>query len=90
MTERLIGEKTQGTNEVIAYAVDFSAWGTVSSVTSVTITPSATLTGTESLSGNIVTSPIVSGLLSGVLYSMLITIVISGNTMSGYLRIRGE
>lgn len=90
MTERLLAEKAQGTNEDIAYAVDFSGWGTVSSVTSVTVTPSATTTGSASLVGNVVTTPKISGLSSGVLYSVLITVVISGNTMSGVLRLRGE
>jgi len=90
MTERLLGEKAQGTNESIAYAVDFSGWGTVSSVTSVTVSPSATLTGSESLVGNVVTTPKISGLSAGVLYTVLITIVISGNTMSGILYLKGE
>ena len=88
MTERLLAEKAQGTNEEIAYAVDFSGWGTVSSVTSVTITPEATTSGSASYV--VVTTPKISGLSSGVLYSVLITVVISGNTMSGVLRIRGE
>ncbi len=90
MTERLLAEKAQGTNEEIAYVVDFSGWGTVSSVTSVTITPEATTSGSASYVGNVVTTQKISGLSSGVLYSVLITVVISGNTMSGVLRIRGE
>ena len=90
MTERILGEKAQGTNEDIAYSIDFSAWGTVSSVTSVSISPSATLTGESSLVGNVVTTPKVSALSSGQVYSLLVTVVISDNTMSGILRIRGE
>jgi hypothetical protein len=88
--KRLLGKEYQGTNESIAYEVDFSAWGTVSSVTSVTISPEATLTGSASLANNIVTTPILSGLTVGILYRMLITVVVDGNTMSGYILIESE
>ena len=88
--KRLLAREFQGTNESIAYEVDFSAWGTVSSVTSVTVSPTATLTGSASLANNIVTTPILSGLTVGILYRMLITVVVDGNTMSGYILIESE
>lgn len=90
MKERLLATKTQGTNEAIAYEVDFTKWGTVASVTSVTVSPTATLTGSPALLGNVVTTPKLSGLSDAVLYSLMIIVVIAGNTMSGVIQIRGE
>lgn len=88
--KRLLSKEYQGTNESIAYEVDFSAWGTVSSVSRVAVSPTATLTGSDSLAGNIVTTPLLSGLTLGAQYRLLITVVIDGNTMSGYILIKSE
>lgn len=90
MSNRKLSEEKQGTNESIAYEVDFSAWGMVSSVSSVSVSPTATLTGSASAVGNVVTTPLLSGLTDGTFYRLLITVIIDGNTMSGYISIKGE
>jgi len=83
----------QGSNETISYAIDFADWGTPSSpactlwqgTTNVT---STNLSGSASVTGDIVTTPAVKTLTAGSEYVMKCVVTISGNTESCWLVIR--
>ena len=92
----------QGTDERIAYVFDYTDIGTpstdVSSTDSFVLLDvnansdvSATkLSGSGSVSGYEVTSPLVISLTAGTQYKLTSKVVISGNTVSSFALITGE
>jgi len=98
-TKREVNESplTQGTDESIAYTIDFTRWGTPSSPT-VTLydetaaedVSSTNLTGSASVDSNEVTTPAVHSLTRGHNYRLSCVVTIDGNTMSAFLRIKAE
>lgn len=92
----------QGSDERIAYVFDYTDIGTPSTDVSSTdsfqlydVTNSADvtatkLTGSGSVSGYNVTSPLVISLVAGYQYRLTSKVVISSNTVSAYALITGE
>ena len=85
---------TQGPYEQIAYSFDWSAIGTPDSAGTVKIydktgtdTSGTNLTGSASLTGNIVTTPIVKSLTARGKYKLVSSVTISSNTLTAYLEI---
>lgn len=98
-TKREVNESPliQGDDECIAYTIDFTRWGTPSGPT-VTLydetaaadVSSTNLTGSASVTDNVVTTPEVYGLTRGHLYRLSCAVTIDGNTMSAFCRIKAE
>jgi len=92
---------SQGSNEHIAYEIDFTKWNPHSTVIS---NPTATLIditngvdvtatkmlGAASILGNIFTTPSVYGLVDGVQYRLNCYIDVDGNTLEAWGIIIGE
>jgi hypothetical protein len=87
----------QGTDEQIAYQLTVTPWG--SSPSSVTVTlknaqgvdvSAACLSGSASISGNVITTPKVISLVAGEKYRLEIKFTISGNVMEAWGEIWGE
>ena len=86
-----------GTDEEIAWLFDFEPWG--GSPTSPgakiydsqnTDQTSTNLSGSSSVSGDIVTTPQVLDLIAGERYRLIILVTIDGNKESAYIYIDGE
>lgn len=94
------GQKTQGSDEEIAYSVDLSDWGTVAAspaptctltnLTTNTTCTTANLSGSVTLVGNVITTPKVVDLSRNTDYRLGILATVNTNLMSGYLDIKGE
>lgn len=92
-TTRVVSETPawQGNDESIAYVFDWSNVGTPTSpectltdILGQTDLSSTNLSGSASVSGDNVTSPLVTALSAGVQYRLTCTVTISGNTFSSY------
>ena len=92
------GELEQGQDEIIAYTLTTTPWG--SSPTSVVVTlwditaatwtdvSSTMLSGAASAIGDVITTPLVTGLTAGSTYRLEIKFVTGGNTLEAYAEIR--
>ena len=91
----------QGQYEEIAYKFNFAPWGGSPSNPSATMwqkqpngeevdTSTANLSGSESVSGDIVTTPVVLDLLPESVYRLAVNVDIDGNKMEAYITLRGE
>lgn len=87
----------QGADERIAYSFDFTNWGTPTTPTVTIIdidtgssVSSTCLTGTASIAGNTVITPIVHTLEAEHRYKLTCKVVIGANTQSAYVEIVGE
>ncbi len=98
-TKREVNESplTQGEDESIAYTIDFTRWGTPSAPvvtlydeTSAEDVTGSKLTGSASVTDNVVTTPEVYGLTRGRTYRLSCAVTIDGNTMSAFCRIKAE
>jgi hypothetical protein len=87
----------QGANERIAYKLTTTPWG--SSPTSPVVKifdqtgvdkSSTNLSGSPSVTGDVITTPLVIALQSSVQYKLTINFVVSGNTMEAYGYIAGD
>lgn len=93
---------SQGSNELIAYNIDFTKWSphatpitnptaTLIDVTNGNIDVTATkMVGAASILGNVVTTPLVVGLVPGVEYRMNVYVDIDGNTFEAWGTIIAE
>lgn len=87
----------QGANESIAYEVDFGNWGTPTSPavalyakTDLTTSLTAKMTGSATVTGDVVTTPAIHSLTAGAAYLMRVTATVLGNTMSCWCEIQTE
>ena len=92
-TTRMVTEAPgwQGSTESIAYTFDWSDIGTPTSPTCAlksideqTDYTATNLSGSASVSGDNVTSPLVQSLSAGSQYKLICTVTISGNTFTSY------
>jgi hypothetical protein len=93
------GRQYQGDAEKIAYQVDVTNWGASPSSPSVgvldesqnnlDVTTSVT-SGSPSVSGNIITLPVIQSLVIGHLYRVEVTFIIGGSTEECYFEIQCE
>jgi hypothetical protein len=103
MIEREVvgGRRKQGTDERIAYAVTTTPWGSspsnpVCKLYDITVAGTRTdvstakLTGSPTINGDVITTPLVYGLEADKLYRLEIQFVIGGNTLEAYMEIAGE
>ncbi len=94
------GRLRQGVDERIAYTVTTTPWGSAPTdsavklfdVTTGTKVDASTtcLTGTPSVQGDVITTPLVSGLTAGHLYRLEVQFVCSGNTFEAFAEIMAE
>ena len=91
-----LGSTTQRPNETIAYTVDVSNVGSSPTVDSVTIvdidTPgtdlsSTLMSGSSSVSGDVITTPLVTSLTDGTSYRVIVKYTISSETFEDYFDI---
>lgn len=93
-------EWEQGVDEIIAYQVDTSLWPGTGDPASVVVklyqmpaytdVSSTNLTGSNSVSGDIITTEFVTSLSEGVQYRLEVKWVKSGNTLEAYGFIRAK
>ena len=89
---------TQGVDESIAYTVTTTPWGSTPTSVAVklyegadrTDRTSTMLTGTASVSGDIITCPYVSGLTANTYYLLEVKFTVSGNVEETHLIILAE
>ena len=94
------GLQTQGTNEAIAYTVTTTPWGSAPSAPVFTLmdrgsTPWVNVTaskasGSPSVVGDVVTTPLVAGLVEGGQYRAFVRFICKGNTLECFFDILGE
>ncbi len=98
-TERLFQNSPRGlgVNEIWAYTVDTTPWGGYTSNVTVTLfdsgsedVSSTNLDGSASVSGDVITTPKVTGLTAGEIYKIVVEWVNNGNTNEAYGHIVGE
>ena len=91
-----LGETTQRPDEVIAYTVDVSNNGSSPTVSAVTIIdksdPSTdlsetNLSGSASVSGDVITTPLVTGLSDNTTYRVEVKYTLSGETYEDFFEI---
>lgn len=87
----------QGQDEQIKYSLTTTNWGSTPSSPVVKIykqdgtdVSSTNLSGTATVSGDVVTTPFVTGLTAGLRYRLEIQFVSGGNTYETYGYIKGE
>lgn len=88
----------QGVDEQIAYTLTTTPWGTSPGTLSCVLktlpglvdVSSAKLSGSPSASGDVITSPIVFGLVAGQQYRMEFKFTCSSNIFEAFLIINGE
>lgn len=99
MTIRKVKEspRHQGEDERIAYTVDTTPWGGYDSGVAVVLKDadgddisSTNLSGSPSVSGDVITTPLVISLVRNVKYRLEIKWVKSGNTFETHCEIIGE
>lgn len=92
----------QGEDEILAYLVTTTPWA--SSPTSPTVklfsydfdaetytdVTATKLSGSPSISGDVITTPVVTSLAAGTRYRMEVKFVVAGNTWEAYFWIHGE
>ncbi len=88
---------TQGEDERMIYRIDFTRWGvpgspqvTLYDETTAMDVSSAKLEGSAGVAGNEVITPMVHSLLSGHVYRLVCQVLIDGNTMSAFCKLRAE
>ena len=88
---------TQGVDEEAAYTVDTSTWGGSPSAVSVVLkdsngddVSSTNLSGSASVSGDIITTPVVKSLTADSRYRLEVKFTSSGNILEAYGYIYGE
>lgn len=95
----LEGGVTQGADERVPYEFDFAAWGTPSSATvklyktdTATFTDVSTtcLSGSATIAGTVVTTPLVIGLTAGSRYRLIVLTTIGTALMSAFCDIATE
>lgn len=93
------GRQSQGVNEAIAYRLTTTPWGTSPGSITVTATNetldgadvSATvLSGVASVSGDVISTPVLSGLTAGHLYRVAIRFACGGNTFEAVVEVAAE
>lgn len=94
------GVQLQGKDEIIAYELTTTPWG--SSPTSVAVTlwdvtaatwtdvSSTMLSGAASVAGDVITTPLVTGLTAGSTYRLEVKFSTGGNTLEAYAVIQAE
>ena len=94
-----LGTTEQRSGEIIAYTNDVTNVGSSPTVSSVHIfntsdfdtnTDSANLSGSSSVSGNVITIPLVTSLTDQETYRVVITYTISGNTFQDFFTLYCE
>lgn len=103
MIEREVigGRRKQGADERIAYALTTTPWGgspanPVCKLYDVSVPGTRTdvsatkLTGSPTINGDVLTTPLVFGLEADKLYRLEMQFVIGGNTLEAYLQLVGE
>lgn len=97
--EVIEGKQAQGTNEQVAYAIElpsgtspespeFGLWDVTAGKRE--DVAASHLAGDATVSGDVVTSPLVFGLTEGHTYRLMLTYVSAGNTLSTYVAIEAE
>ncbi len=88
---------TQGEDERIVYKIDFTRWGvpgspqvTLYDETSAVDVSSTKLSGSASVVENEVITPMVHDLLRGHIYRLVCQVMVAGNTMSAFCKLRAE
>lgn len=94
------GVQLQGKDEIIAYTLTTTPWGsspasvvvTLWDITSATWTDvtSAMLSGAASVQGDVITTPLVTGLTAGNIYRLEVKFATGGNTLEAYAVIQAE
>ena len=94
------GMLDQGADEIIAYQLTTTPWGSSPSsvsvalwdITAATWTDVSTtkLSGSPSATGDVITTPLVTGLTAGSTYRLEIKFVTGGNTLEAYAVIQAE
>ena len=94
------GVQLQGADEIIAYELTTTPWGT--SPTSVAVTlwditsaawvekTTTMLSGSASVAGDVITTPLVTGLTAGNIYRLEVKFTTGGNTLEAYAVIQAE
>lgn len=103
MSTREIAEglQYQGADEVIPYTLTTTNWGTapasataniysINGVGVLTDVTSTNMPGACSVSGDVITLPVVTGLTAGTRYRVEVQFVISGGTYEAYSMIQAE
>ena len=103
MTTREIveGLQFQGADEQVVYTLTTTNWGSSPTSTSATIwtantdetftdVTSTKMTGSTSVSGDIITLPTVISLVAGTLYRVEVKFTVSGNIFEAFAYIQGE
>lgn len=100
MDDRLITKLKQGTDESIVYSITTTSWG--SSPTNVIVkgydvstggrddVSTNILSGSASVSGDVITLPVIQSLLANKTYRIEIKFTSGGNTFEPYLLIQSE
>jgi len=94
------GRVAQGVDEQVAYTVTTTPWGSSPSSPAVklydvtykvrTDVSSTKLTGSASAAGDVVTTPVVSGLVAGHVYRLEVKFTIAGNVLECWVEIAAE
>jgi hypothetical protein len=85
----------QGKDESIAYTIDTTPWGGSASSPSVTIWQGSTnmsstnLSGSATVSSDVITTPLVTSLIAGKRYLLKVQWTSGGNTLEAYAEIHG-
>ena len=99
--EIIEGTQLQGEDETIYYKLTTTPWGSTPTSTSAKIysqaggetytdVTSTKMTGSTSVSGDVITLPAISGLTAGVMYRVEVKFTSSGNIFEAYAYIKGE
>ena len=88
----------QGVDERIAYTLTTTPWGSSPGTLSTALktlpglidVSAAKLTGSTTASGDVITSPVVFGLVSGQQYRLEFKFTCSGNVFEAFLILQGE
>lgn len=90
----------QGVDEQIAYTLTTTPWGSTPTAVAVaayditdgtrTLVTSTVLSGSASVSGNVITTPVVKSLTAGYVYRIEIKFTSSGNIFEAYLILNAE
>lgn len=94
------GRLVQGEDEQIAYTLTTTNWGASPSAPACTLydisdgnrtdVSTTKLSGSASVNGNVITAPLVIGLVVGHFYRLEFQFVCSGNTFEAYVEIECE
>ena len=94
---RFLGDVAQGVDEQIAYSVTTTAWGSTPTSVGVVVKNSAgtdvtstVASGSASVTGDIITLPVIKSLTAGEVYRVEVKFTVSGNILECYFRIAAE